>query len=146
MTTIRSADDDGGTPITPGAARDSAKHRDTNLIPETAPQGTEMSEREMNVSQDHAPPITAVTSGQTHTSGPWRAFIGHNGGHEVRGPGSHTIASVFHTPDGLGSANADLIAGAPALLTALERVYYEWDGEPEGMLHVQAAIAKARGR
>lgn len=34
----------------------------------------------------------------------------------------------------------------PVMLEALKRVYFEWDGEPEDMIHVQAAIAKAEGR
>lgn len=42
--------------------------------------------------------------------------------------------------------HAHLIAAAPELLAALKRVYHDWDGEPEDMLHVQAAIAKAEGR
>jgi len=58
--------------------------------------------------------------GPTH--GPWRACLDHNGRHEVRGAGSYTVATVFHTPDGRVAANADLISAAPDLLEALKEL------------------------
>jgi hypothetical protein len=43
-------------------------------------------------------------------------------------------------------ANARLIAAAPDLLEALERIVFDWDGEPDDMSEAHAAIAKAKGR
>ena len=43
------------------------------------------------------------------------------------------------------TANAHLIAAAPDLYAALEKIVFDWDGEPEDMFAAQAALAKARG-
>jgi len=43
-------------------------------------------------------------------------------------------------------ANARLIAAAPDLLEALEKIVFDWDGEPEDMIDARAAIAKAKGK
>lgn len=92
------------------------------------------------------------------TPGRWRAAIGYNGQHEVRGPGSNTVATVFHTPDGLGAANADLISAAPDLYEALKRCAgllrdYAWAASPQGLDNADtaalntadAALEKATG-
>ena len=43
-------------------------------------------------------------------------------------------------------ANAHLIASAPELLSALQKIVLDWDGEPEDMYAARKAIAKAEGR
>lgn len=43
-------------------------------------------------------------------------------------------------------ANADLFAAATEMLAALKHIDDIWDGEPEDMQPVRAAIAKAEGR
>ena len=43
-------------------------------------------------------------------------------------------------------ADGRLAAASPTMLTALLRVYHEWDGEPEDVLHVREAIKLATGR
>jgi hypothetical protein len=43
------------------------------------------------------------------------------------------------------AANAHLIAAAPDLYAALERIVFDWDGEPEDMVAAENALRKARG-
>lgn len=119
----------------------------------------------MAVSQDHAPAITAVTSGQSHTPGRWRD------GNEALRTAAHATAiwngtvlsssgklvalSFGHTPEECADL-ARLIAAAPELLEALEAMVAEKAdymrlnhlGDPEAQHTVKlarAAIAKATG-
>lgn len=85
-----------------------------------------------------------------HADGPWN-IVPYGDGDSLVIHVGHTqnrvcfMATPSNVTDDLPriKANARLIAAAPDMLTALKRVYYEWDGEPEDMIHVQAAIAKA---
>jgi len=43
-------------------------------------------------------------------------------------------------------ATSNLIAAAPELYAALEKIVLDWDGEPEDMFAARAALAKARGK
>lgn len=78
-------------------------------------------------------------SGGKHTPGPWHVSGKATINHPVRG----WIASVSPVDR---AANARLIAAAPELLEALERVS-RWQGKLsyDDWEQVDAAIAKARG-
>lgn len=105
------------------------------------------------VSQDHAPTISSVASGQPHTPGPWRVTETHTRyiqaeGHlgplaELRSrldyPGMDP--RVAQTLD----ANARLMAAAPELLEALKLIPQssEWSSmESDTQAAVLAALAK----
>ena len=82
----------------------------------------------------------------THTLGPWQATEGGNV-RTVAEPGwlVATVASTFRK-----QGNARLIAAAPELLAALERLLHqvEYMGAPddhEDIIEARAAIAKAKG-
>lgn len=100
-----------------------------------------------------------------HTPGPWAVEdpMGADMGFWIVQAGLQTyqwscIAAVHHDdedtrlPDAqfIGEdeqkANARLIAAAPEMLAALHGIFTDWDGEPEDMLEVRAAIAKAEGK
>lgn len=85
----------------------------------------------------------------SHSHGPWDVFGSQDlSTDEWR---SLTVSQAympflrvcFMTSDGPAMANARLIAAAPELLAALEKIVYDWDGEPEDMADARAAIAKA---
>lgn len=87
-----------------------------------------------------------------YTPGPW--FIWNARGEATRvGPSSNcTVASIYHPPIGCHQANARLIAAAPDLLRALEKIMctlgeqvhmHGGDGLDD---EAWAAIAKAIGR
>lgn len=81
----------------------------------------------------------------TRLAGPWVPHVGLDYAC-VMLPGDTTdIASIEVHTDDPGERDAILgrIAAAPAMLAALKQVYHDWDGEPEDMLDVQAAIALA---
>ena len=82
-----------------------------------------------------------------HTEGPWRFRrdeIGKRIGSIGKADGSEVITNVEYW---IKDANANLIAAAPDLLEALERIVNmpvdEWARESEGF--AEAAIAKAKG-
>lgn len=102
-----------------------------------------------------------------HTPGPWTQYEG-----EVRAAGHGLISrSYYGSPDGPGAANARLIAAAPDLLEALQKLsivmrelHDHWDNDRDmkvgkgllalsGLLpgydkridEIHAAIAKAEG-
>ena len=89
-----------------------------------------------------------------HTPGPWKVthgkVFGNFGEYITRdvSDGSQYVARM----DGSTMAafdqaqNARLIAAAPTMLAALKRAYFEWDGEPEDILHVRDAIKEATGQ
>ena len=93
-----------------------------------------------------------MTKGK-HTPGPWRVrndkFITTD---DDLGP---TIAELppAHRWEGerliqlpeQREANAHLIVTAPDLLSVLEKIVHDWDGEPEDMFDAIAAIQRARG-
>ena len=86
-----------------------------------------------------------------HTPQRWRV-IDDRGRYEVIGPGSVTVAVVYHTPDGRAADSAFLIAAAPDLLTAaadlltlLVEVAPEY-AESTVAANARAAIAKASPR
>ena len=61
-------------------------------------------------------------------------------------PESLVREGEWHWPDEAEcTANAHLIASAPDLYSALEKIVFDWDGEPEDMFAARAALAKARG-
>lgn len=104
-----------------------------------------------------------------HTPGPWvvkeqHAGTGRGGKKtgpviglvimQTGGPGrgarigwpSHCSAMHGSTPDHAGPTNwtnARLMAAAPDLLAALQRIVKDWDGEPEDMQEAEEAIRKA---
>lgn len=82
-------------------------------------------EEEVKQSRDHAPHIGSVTSGQSHTPGPWK----------IDGRNRTNDGWCLYSPDGYGigcvwdcngnpenEANARLIAAAPDLYEALKRL------------------------
>ena len=91
-----------------------------------------------------------------HSAAPWRFTVGLS----IYSVSDEHIASIhwddFFRPDGLkpyrddeqAEANALLIAAAPDLLEALQRlvaVRNDWIGPPEFMENAKAVIAKATG-
>lgn len=110
-------------------------------------------------SQDHAPSITAVTSGQSHTpdlNTPWRYAPWHvaEGEPEVRARDGWIVCTTC------GDDYARLIAAAPELLDALKALDEsilgraesnasgnpEWEYVSRRINAARAAIAKAEGR
>ena len=96
---------------------------------------------------------------QTHTPGPWEAEIpqGTEPPHILYQPNGMVLATLSGDYDlEERDANARLIAAAPALLAAAERVrtdiigflHEEWDGNDEGWIALtnalDAAIAEAQ--
>ena len=88
-----------------------------------------------------------------HTPGPWQSF---NGGAVVgtveNSGGSTYVADIRHRANGESAANARLIAAAPDMLAALERIaaITGSTGGHKSMVEefqflAHAAIAKARG-
>lgn len=83
-----------------------------------------------------------------HTPGPWRAFQGEvdivpfvaslHGSKE-------SICECYSQHDGSHHANARLIASAPELLEALERLVHPMASDDD-MDHAREVIAKARGQ
>jgi hypothetical protein len=90
-----------------------------------------------------------------HTPGPWRVGTpGPNGCHTVGTERGLMVAMVAHSinlPDQMAEAteNARLIAAAPDLLEALQRLWEASEGgsdeEIRARIHARAAIAKAQG-
>lgn len=101
---------------------------------------------------------------ETFTPGPWRVNAKYPS--EVDAPNGLTVASCWHE-EAVGVtvqlvdvldcspeesiANAHLIAAAPDLYAALERLVAEWRGADAGTLfsavkEADAALAKARGQ
>lgn len=79
----------------------------------------------------------ASEQGVGFTPGPWAVNCSH-----VYAPDGAIMAQVHGLPL---VANRNLIAAAPEMYAALERVLYEHDGEPEDMVHVLDAL-RAAGR
>lgn len=113
------------------------------------------------VSRELSPSITAVTSGQAHTPGPWVAQVD-TVRKSVRAPGRAAQGPLFlirvlrdssFGPGDAGEAqviaNARLIAAAPELLEALQNLLAVYNGEGGTRYHAgdiaSAAIAKATG-
>ena len=96
-----------------------------------------------------------------HTPGPWKVVnhpkVAHVDSQRSVGAGGNGMASVAWLTGGAlhQEANARLIAAAPELLEALERLASAWrrmgprtatiDGKPTAVEQADAAIAKARG-
>jgi hypothetical protein len=94
------------------------------------------------------------TSNQTassHTPGPW---VADSHGHILAHGGTTNVASTWTTPDGNYpegrpyKANARLLAAAPALLEALERIVeilpsgsQPWEANSQEILAREAALA-----
>ena len=81
-----------------------------------------------------------------HTEGPWRFRrdeIGKRIGSIDKADGSEVITNVEYW---IKESNANLIAAAPDLLEALEKIVLEFEGyASDGLDLAIAAIAKARG-
>lgn len=79
-----------------------------------------------------------------HSPGPWLTA---NAGTRVIDTTGDPIAQVWEDPP--GRANARLIAAAPDLLAALQKMVSDWQGYCEetepSMVAARAAIAKATG-
>lgn len=86
-----------------------------------------------------------------HTPGEWHVNGGRieAAGHYTNKPVVVAVVGTINEQTPRNTANARLIAAAPDLLTALERILKEHaDGEyiaVEDVAHARAAIAKARG-
>ena len=81
---------------------------------------------------------------KTHTPGPWRTT-----GLNVRAGDALICYATNHwaddeTPESERQANADLIASAPDLLSALERLVHPM-ADDEDLDYARAIIAKAKG-
>ncbi len=91
---------------------------------------------------------TMKTQNTTHTPGPWTF----NGDHVVAG--THTVVADPFASDALfggeGEANANLIAAAPEMLSALEAICDDADEDTDSgaaiLATARAAIAKAKGQ
>jgi hypothetical protein len=82
---------------------------------------------------------------KTHTPGPW-----HTTGLNVRAGDALICYATNHwaddeTPESERQANADLIASAPELLAALERLVHPM-ADDEDLDYARAIIAKAKGQ
>lgn len=75
--------------------------------------------QEDTASQDPAPTVSAVTSGQTHTKGPW-FVVKDFGVWYVKGSTVDTVAKLYYPPNGSADANGRLIAASPEIYDALE--------------------------
>lgn len=86
-----------------------------------------------------------------HTPGPWRASIGTGYVAILSGPTIDRQLAIAMTCNAEGCANARLMAAAPDLLAALERLesgvrlWMSRGVSDEDMTVARAAIAKARG-
>lgn len=86
-----------------------------------------------------------------HTPGPWRASAGTGYVAIMAGPTIDRQLAITMTCNPEGCANARLIAAAPDLLAALERLeagvrlWISRGVSDEDMAAARAAIAKARG-
>jgi hypothetical protein len=82
---------------------------------------------------------------KTHTPGPWRTT-----GLNVRAGDALICYATNHwaddeTPESKRQANADLIASAPDLLSALERLAHPM-ADDEDLDYAREVIAKAKGQ
>lgn len=79
----------------------------------------------------------------THTPGPWAFSINHSGDYQLHGSNGHLVMQISTgtIPD---NSDARLIAHAPDLLSALERLAHPM-ADDEDLDHARAIIAKARG-
>ncbi len=84
----------------------------------------------------------------SHTPGPWEWWtscswkrLTHNREGDVLCP---HVASDGHPILDVSEHDMALIAQAPNLLKVLEKIVFDWDGEPEDMFEAKEVIAKAK--
>lgn len=79
-----------------------------------------------------------------HTPAPWAFSINHSGDYQLHGSNGHLVMQISTgtIPD---NSDARLIASAPDLLRALERLVHPM-ADDEDLDYARAVIAKAKGQ